>query len=169
MTRVNNIVDLINENEWDNIVLTQDTHYEDHPFIPNYLDTLEGKNLPIKHCIFDTEGWKINRKIAEAVYEKRKTGCRIYNIQKSTFGAYPDLIETLEMLNDYSPIDEFTFCGFDTDICVIANILLTQSAFPEVPINLVEKCCAGSTPENHKAALQVLESCQINVIKENNK
>jgi len=167
MVRVNNIVKLINEFDGDDIILTQDTHYDESYFLmPNYLDTLEGEKLPIPHCIANTEGWQINRKIVAAVDEKHKTGCRIHFIQKSTFGSYDELIETLQLFEDYSEIEKITFCGFCTDICVISNVLITKAAFSETPIEVIENCCAGSTPEKHEAALQVMESCHIDITKE---
>lgn len=141
---------------WDGLVVaTQDTHE------PDYLNTREGKYLPIKHCIQDTEGWLIQSDIWKAIVERTKP-CRF--MIKRTFGytMLPDLIE-YECAND--KIDEIEFCGFCTDICVISNALIVKAAFPEVDIKVDAACCAGVTPEKHEAALSVMESCQIEVIR----
>mgnify|MGYP003308767845 CR=1 FL=1 len=134
----------------DKVLFTRDTHYRHH-----YLDSLEGKNLPVEHCINGTGGWMIERSLQEFV--------RIYDgnvVNKYTFG-YPDWKERLGWVN--GPIELVGLC---TDICVVSNALILKANFPETEITVDASCCAGTTPENHKAALQVMKCCQINVIGE---
>ena len=147
--------------EGDCIILTQDEHYTD------YLDTQEGKNLPVKHCIKDTEGSDINSSIMDAIDKNRKIdGCLIY--RKNTFGSLRmgyDFYKH-EQVEDTKGIDIIEFVGLCTDICVISNALITKAYLPEVEIVVDASCCAGVTPESHKAALTVMKSCQIKVINE---
>ena len=144
------------------VLFTKDTHYE-----KNYLDTLEGKMLPVPHCIENTPGWSINREIKDAVAnkflsyssEKIKKG-RVY---KNTFGS--DVLEKL-FIEHKDEIEEIEFCGLCTDICVISNVLMARMVLPNTKITVDASCCAGVTPEKHKAALEVMKSCQIEVINE---
>ena len=124
------------------IIFTRDTHEE------NYLDTQEGKNLPVKHCIRGTEGWKIIpelRPYADTVFDKPTFGSR-------NLGEY---------LGSQKDIGKITVIGLCTDICVISNALLIKAFLPEVPIVVEEKCCAGVTPASHRTALTAMKSCQI--------
>lgn len=148
------------------VLFTQDTH----PI--GYLDTMEGKNLPVEHCIIGTEGWKIIPEITEHINIEQY--CRWESpevlgscILKPTFGS-TDLIDILHDLVEVEgeTIDEFLVFGLCTDICVISNVLLIKAYFPEIPITVDASCCAGVTPEKHKAALEVMKSCHINVINE---
>lgn len=146
---VPNVVKKINENRAaGNItIFTKDTHYE------NYMKTLEGEKLPVPHCIIDTEGWEIIPEIETKDNEKE--------ILKNTFG-YSNWTDVLDNWINY--IDEIELCGLCTDICVISNALILRMLYPNMPITVNAKCCAGVTPEKHKAALEVMKSCQINVI-----
>ena len=136
-------------NNWP-ILYTRDTHYED------YLDTQEGKKLPVPHCIRDTEGWQIIPEINP--YEN----CFI--LDKNTFGKYNWELETwLDCKYERYDIEIIGVCS---DICVVSNALILKATFPENEITVDASCCAGSTPEKHKAALEVMKSCQINVIGE---
>lgn len=132
------------------IFVTLDTHFDD------YLDTAEGQKLPVMHCIKDTEGWKLEEKVVEALQNKGFT-----TVEKHTFGSV-DLPELL-----YRAAGEETFCvelvGLCTDICVVSNALLLKAFFPEIPIMVDASCCAGVTPEAHEAALVTMRSCQIDV------
>lgn len=121
-----------------------------------YLETQEGKNLPVKHCIRDTEGWQI-RKELDAL---RKTE----PIDKETFGS-TDLAGELVTLNEDQGIGSITLVGLCTDICVISNALLIKASLPEVPICVDATCCAGVTPESHENALKAMEACQIRIIR----
>lgn len=124
----------------DKIIFTRDTHYE------NYLDTPEGKMLPVPHCIKGTIGWEIS----DGLYVD---GCKI--IDKPTFG-------TLEWSEfDFEQVEIIGLC---TDICVVSNAMIIKAMFPNAQITVDSSCCAGVTPEKHEAALEVMKSCQINVI-----
>ena len=128
----------------DDIYFTKDTHYE------NYLDTMEGKKLPVKHCIKGTWGHDICDELKS--FEKDAKNIFI----KETFG-YKDLPN---YLNDY---DNITFVGLCTDICVVSNVLLTKAFYPEKNIIVKKDCCAGVTIENHNDALVVMQSCHIDI------
>lgn len=146
--RVSNIAKFIRGFDGD-VMATRDTHTE------RYTETLEGKRLPIPHCIAGTDGWKINSEIAEAL--KTKRGVELFN--KSSFGAFSYIRHMYK-----SKIEEIILVGFCTDICVISNALILRTTFQNTPITVVENCCAGTTPEKHEAALEVMKSCQIDVI-----
>ncbi len=121
-----------------------------------YLETQEGKNLPVPHCIRGTEGWQI-RKELDAL---RKTE----PIDKETFGS-TDLAADLLALHEDEKISSITLVGLCTDICVISNALLIKATLPEVPIYVDAACCAGVTPESHENALKAMEACQIKVMR----
>ena len=129
------------------VIFTRDTHYE------NYMDTLEGKKLPVSHCVFGTDGWRLVDGL-EGIEE-----CCYYNKETFGFKAWPFLTGEPELIE---------IIGVCTDICVITNALLLKTVFPELPIVVDASCCAGTTPEKHKAALEVMKSCQITVVGENN-
>lgn len=129
------------------IVCTYDTHGR------NYLDTPEGKKLPIPHCIRRTEGWLLCPQIINTKIPFRE-------IEKGTFG-YPYWDSHLD--DDLTSIELVGVC---TDICVVSNALILKALFPEAEIIVDASCCAGTTPEAHQAALRVMQSCQITVIGE---
>ena len=142
---VPNVVEKVKRFEGD-IYFTRDTHFDD------YMDTLEGKKLPVPHCINNTEGWSI-------IKELKDYACNCKGIvDKFTFG-YKDWRDIFG-LNEF----EFELCGVCTDICVISNALALRMFYPDVKITVDASCCAGTTPEKHKAALEVMKSCQIEVI-----
>lgn len=130
------------------IYFTQDAHFDD------YLDTLEGKCLPILHCQWDTEGAEIVDPLKP--YAKGNT------IIKSTY-AFP-LWHTSYWTTEFEEVNEFVLCGVCTDICVISNALALRTHYPNAIITVDARCCAGLTPEKHAAALEVMKSCNINVI-----
>ena len=130
------------------VLFTRDTHFE------NYMDTQEGKNLPVKHCIKGTPGWEIHPEL-EAL---RKTEA----IDKLTFGSF----ELPEVLKQEENIESITFLGLCTDICVISNVMVTKAFFPEVPVTVDAAGCAGVTPASHKNALEAMKMCQVTVINE---
>ena len=135
------------------IITTQDTHRE------NYLETKEGKALPVAHCIQYSQGWGINLEVATSIVAKAATDPSVFydSVTKPTFGS-------TELMESYAGNEEFniTFVGFCTDICVVSNALLTKAAFYEKANVYVDaSCCAGVTPEKHNAALEVMKSCQI--------
>lgn len=130
------------------VLFTRDTHFE------NYMRTQEGSNLPVLHCIKGTEGWQIRAEL-DAL---RKTE----PIDKLTFGSR-DLVDVLKNETD---IESITFVGLCTDICVISNAMVVKAFFPEIPLIVDAKACAGVTPESHKRALEAMKVCQIKVINE---
>lgn len=131
-----------------NMIATMDTHGED------YMQTQEGKNLPVPHCIKGTDGWQIRTDIAELLNK-----AKIY--EKPTFGCTA-LAEDLKKLSENEEL-ELELVGLCTDICVVSNALLLKAAIPEIKISVDASCCAGVTPERHLAALETMRSCQIDV------
>ena len=125
----------------DAVIFTRDTHGDD------YLDTPEGKKLPVKHCIRGTKGWEI----AQGLYVD---GCKI--IDKPNFG-WPhwdaEVLENVELI------------GLCTDICVVSNALIIKAMFPNAQVQVDAACCAGVTPESHEAALRTMQMCQIDITK----
>lgn len=133
----------------DLVIFTRDTHYE------NYLDTKEGKYLPVKHCVKNTEGWEI-------VPELTPNGNEIV-IDKSTFGTFELPIRIMDFYHDF--YNNIEICGVCSDICVISNALMLKAYYSEFGnIYVDHQCCAGSNPANHDAALNVMKACQINVV-----
>lgn len=133
------------------IIVTYDTHYE------NYMDTAEGKLLPVPHCIHGTVGWELNTQIKDALSNKK------YNqIEKLTFGS----VDLPLYIKDNYDVENLSIelIGLCTDICVVSNALILKANFPEAKISAHSQCMAGVTPEKHIAALNVMESCQINII-----
>lgn len=125
----------------DAVIFTRDTHEDD------YLDTPEGKKLPVKHCIRGTKGWEI----ADGLYVE---DCKI--IDKPNFG-WPhwdaEVLENVELI------------GLCTDICVVSNALIIKAMFPNAQVQVDAACCAGVTPESHEAALRTMQMCQIDITK----
>lgn len=145
-----NAVKKINEFDGE-IFVTYDTHFD------NYMETGEGKKLPVPHCIKGTEGWKLNEEVAEALHEKKYT-----EVEKFTFGS----VKLPGLISAAAGEDEFCveLIGLCTDICVASNALILKAHFPEAEIYVDASCCAGVTPESHNAAITTMRMCQINVI-----
>lgn len=124
----------------DEIIFTRDTHQ------PNYLETNEGKHLPVEHCIEGTEGWQIGEglEVEGAIY-----------IDKPSFG--------FMNWKDYD-LEEVEIMGLCTDICVVSNALIIKATYPEIRVSVDASCCAGVTPESHEAALTTMKMCQVEVI-----
>lgn len=139
--------------DYDLIVATRDTHGED------YLDSNEGKHLPVVHCVEDSKGWQIADTVAEALKEKEN----LTILNKPTFGSQ-EVVNVLKEYDKENPIGSITLIGLCTDICVVTNALLVKTAFPEIPVNVIKDCCAGVTPESHEAALLTMKMCQIEVL-----
>lgn len=133
------------------VLFTRDTHPE------NYLETQEGRNLPVVHCVRGTPGWEIREELMAL--------CTTEPIDKPTFGS-TRLGEVLLGLNTLEPISSVTLVGLCTDICVISNALLVKAFLPEVPVTVDATCCAGVTPESHLNALAAMKMCQIRVVNE---
>ncbi len=129
------------------VVFTRDTHYD------NYLETQEGRNLPVKHCIKGTDGWQLDSKLAVLRIDNAKI------FDKPTFGS----VELAEYLKSLDSLESVTLVGLCTDICVISNAMLIKAYLPEVRICVDASCCAGVTPESHKNALEAMKMCQIEI------
>ncbi len=134
------------------VITTRDTHYE------NYDNTLEGRKLPVKHCMEGEQGWELNAEIAQAVSEKHES-C---NINKHTFGSM-ELVEVVRKYMHKYEIESIELVGLCTDICVVSNAMLLRAAFPNMPVSVDAGCCAGVTPDTHNAALVTMKQCQIDV------
>lgn len=137
------------------IIFTQDTHYAD------YLNTSEGKMLPVEHCIRLTNGWNIHHDLLEIINDLE---CLV--IEKPTFGSINLMWEIEDMIDNYGNNIELEFVGLCTDICVVSNVLMAKAYYPDLKIVVDASCCAGVTTEKHKAALEVMKSCQVDVIGE---
>ena len=148
---VDNVVNKINEFDG-KIIVTYDTHHE------NYMETREGKYLPVPHCIEGTSGWSLNEKVDRAILGKGAT-----RIEKPTFGS----VKLVDLFRDVDEKNtEVTLIGLCTDICVVSNAMLLKANYPEMNIIVDASCCAGVTPESHNAALTTMKMCQIDVINE---
>lgn len=134
------------------VVCTMDTHTED------YLDTQEGKNLPVVHCVKGTDGWQLDPKVAEVISDKD------IMVEKPAFGAV-DLAEYVrQAAGGIEKIESIELVGVCTDICVISNAMILKAAFPEIPLIVDSKCCAGVSPESHENALKAMAVCQIKIV-----
>ncbi|MCD8018234.1 MAG: cysteine hydrolase [Clostridiales bacterium] len=131
------------------VIFTQDTHAED------YLSTQEGRLLPVEHCIEGTDGWRLISELEQIQAEKNWP---VY--KKPTFGSV-ELAKNLHWTHEKSPIESITLIGICTDICVVSNALTIKAFLPEVPVYVDGTRCAGTTPENHQAALRTMACCQI--------
>lgn len=132
----------------EDVYATKDTHG------PDYLETAEGRQLPVKHCIRNTDGWEFG--------EALEILNRVHVIEKPTFGSY-ELVEEMKRLAKKDGI-EIEMAGLCTDICVVSNALLLKAALPETEIRVFADCCAGVTPESHEAALLTMKMCQIQIV-----
>ena len=145
---VDNVKAKIKAYDKQDIFVTMDTH------TPDYLNTQEGRNLPVEHCIKGTEGWLVRSDVAELLND-----ANVY--EKPTFGS-------VRLARDIAAIaaeqeTEIEIIGLCTDICVVSNALLLKAVMPEVPISVDPACCAGVTPGSHEAALKTMQMCQINI------
>jgi len=132
----------------DFVIFTKDTHEED------YLETEEGRNLPVPHCIEDTDGWMI--------VDELKSLAKIV-FCKDTFGSVDLGEELARLVRDNDNIDEIEFVGICTDICVISNALLAKAFVPNIQISVDASCCAGVTAQSHETALSAMEACHIKI------
>ncbi len=144
------------------VIATRDTHQE------NYMETSEGRHLPVPHCIEGTSGWEIHSDVAEALAE---VGAQIIN--KPTFGSVVLAEQITALVKGVDCAEgeglnasdlEIELIGLCTDICVVSNALLLKANLPEAVIKVDASCCAGVTPESHEAALTTMKMCQIEVI-----
>lgn len=130
------------------VVCTRDTHSE------NYNNTLEGKNLPVVHCVKDSNGWQINSDVYKAASEKNAV-----IIDKPSFGS----IELAEFAKN-GGYEKITLIGLCTDICVISNALLLKAYLPEIPVAVIKNLCAGVTEKSHENAISAMKMCQIEIL-----
>ena len=145
---VENVLKEINES-YDYYALTRDTHYE------NYLETYEGINLPVEHCLINTDGWKIKKEIYDAVEDTKKPH-KMFD--KRGFGSF-SLINELDIFANN--IESITIVGLCTDICVVTNALMLRAQFVNTPIYYVENAMYATSEDNQKATIKVLNACQI--------
>ena len=131
--------------------MTLDTHGAD------YMDTQEGKHLPVPHCVRETEGWQLAGELGKLA---ESFGAGI--VEKPTFGS-EELVASLKALYEAGELESIELVGLCTDICVVSNALMLKAAMPELPMSVDSACCAGVTPQKHEAALEVMRSCQIAV------
>lgn len=151
---VPNVVEKING--WDgDIIATRDTHEA------NYMETREGKFLPVVHCVEGEYGHLICDEVRNAIYEKGKQGVKVTFLNKRTFGS--TVLPELVRMEGYEYMELVGLC---TGICVVSNAMLLKANFPEMDIAVDAKCCACVTPESHKAALMTMKTCQIEIIGE---
>lgn len=130
------------------VIFTRDTHDE------SYLNTQEGKHLPVIHCVKGTTGHQIHKALP--------TQNRLI-IDKKAFGS-PSLVEKLSELDRQEKIEKITFIGICTDICVISNAIATKVFLPEIPLAVDSSCCAGVSEESHQTALNAMKMCQIEIL-----
>ena len=139
---VGNVASKIQEykSRGDEIIFTRDTHHE------NYMETNEGKHLPVVHCIEGTKGWEIRE-------ELDTEGAKIINKPSFGYTGWKDF-----------DFEEVELVGLCTDICVVSNALMIKAQFPEIKVSVDASCCAGVTPESHEAALKTMQMCQVEII-----
>ena len=146
---VDRVVEEIGKYPAADVIATRDTHTAD------YLNTQEGRNLPVVHCVKGTPGWELNGKVAAALGPAEI-------VDKPSFGSVA-LAEKLAAMGKEEELD-VTLVGLCTDICVVSNALLIKAFLPETPVRVIAAACAGVTPESHAAALQTMKMCQIDVV-----
>lgn len=130
------------------VIFTRDTHGD------NYMETQEGRNLPVPHCIKGTDGWQLDKKLEVL----RTDAMKVFD--KPTFGS----VELAEYLKEGGVPESITLIGLCTDICVISNAMLIKAFMPEAEVRVIESCCAGVTPQSHSNALEAMKMCQIQVV-----
>jgi len=156
---VDKVVKRIEDSTDELILFTKDTHQKD------YLETPEGKKLPVVHCIEGTQGWEINKKILQAWKNKEST-VMLSNLKDNTFNKPVfGSVDLVDFLKSYpEQIEEIELLGVCTDICVISNGIMIKNTLPNVKVSVNASCCAGVTPQSHKEALNVMSMCQIDII-----
>lgn len=136
------------QNVNDHVYFTKDEHQKGE----GYYNSEEGKHLPVPHCIFNTKGWEIQQDILDLINNSKNI------FVKNQFGC-PELVNAIP-----KDTDGIIIIGLCTDICVISNALLLKTYFPNIPIYIDAACCAGTTPENHDKALDIMKQCHINIL-----
>ena len=156
---VPSVVRVIETGNYDEVVLTRDTHGED------YFKTQEGRKLPVIHTVKGTEGWQMEKDVMDSVTEKYKKE-QITMIDKPSFGS-EELAGKIGKLGQEYPEDGrliVDFVGVCTDICVISNVFLAKAAAGNAAVRVIERACAGVTKESHKTAIEAMRGCQVEII-----
>lgn len=155
---VTNVAETIEnyKNENKPVVFTRDTHSS------NYLETFEGKHLPVEHCIENSDGWLICEDLLPYTYANKN---RNFFVNKYTFG-YMGWTQVISYIEDvmHTHIDSIEICGLCTNICVVSNAIILRACYPGMKITVDSSCCAGTSVDNHEAALKVMKSQQIDII-----
>jgi nicotinamidase-related amidase len=146
-------------NQGDLVYFTLDTHEE------NYLETQEGKQLPVPHCIKGTEGWEMEDLIRELADEVAKHQTQTIFFEKNGFGSEPLARYIRNTVPEGEPIN-ILLAGLCTDICVLTNAVLLKVFMPEAIITVNSELCAGVSPKSHQTALDAMEMCQIIIEKD---
>ena len=156
---VDKVIERVKNSTGELILFTKDTHGED------YLNTTEGKKLPVPHCIEGTDGWQINEAILDA-WRNNPNTIKLSELPENTFNkpvfGSTRLVEFL--VSRAVDITEIELLGVCTDICVVSNAIMIKNTLPDVPISVNAACCAGVTPQSHTEALNVMKMCQIDVV-----
>lgn len=150
------VCEVITKGDFDHVFVTKDTHFE------NYMDTQEGRKLPVIHCVKGTEGWELNDAVAQAL--KSTYGeQQITEIHKKSFGS----LELAKFLQQYAHREEETmtvsFVGVCTGICVISNVFIAKAALPEARVCVIENACACVTEESHQTAIAAMKTSQVDM------
>lgn len=155
---VSEVINVIKTGVYDEVYATRDTHLD------NYLDTQEGRKLPVTHTQINTKGWLIEKDVAEAINETYSAK-QIHFINKPAFGGeeLTDEIKNLylQYIQEGLQVD---FVGICTGICVISNVLPAKMVAPEATIRVIEKACACVSPESHKTAIEAMRTCQVDIV-----
>ncbi|MDD7218908.1 MAG: cysteine hydrolase [Clostridia bacterium] len=156
---VTSVVNVIKTGNYDQVFLTRDTHGED------YLKTQEGRKLPVIHTVKNTEGWQIQKDVMDSVTKNYKQE-QVTVIDKPCFGS-EELADLISKLGQEYPEDgrlTVDFVGVCTDICVISNVFLAKAAAMNADVRVIEKACAGVTPQTHQTAIEAMRGCQVEII-----
>jgi len=156
---VDEVVKRIEDSYNELILFTKDTHQED------YLETPEGKKLPVVHCVEGTQGWETNERILQA-WKNNESTIRLPELVDNTFNKPVfGSVDLVDFLKSYlEQIDEIELIGVCTDICVTSNAIMIKNTLPDTKISVNAGCCAGVTPQSHREALNVMNMCQIDII-----
>lgn len=156
---VDKVVDRVARSKNELILFTRDTHGED------YLDTPEGKKLPVVHCVKGTEGWQTDESIMDA-WRNNASTLRREDLDENTFDkpvfGSTELVDFL--VKNASEISEIELLGLCTDICVVSNALMIKNTLPNIEVSVNADCCAGVSPQSHQEALNTMKMCQVNII-----
>lgn len=154
---VDRVVSVLKNGGYRHVFVTRDTHAD------NYLQTQEGKNLPVVHCIENTEGWEIHPKVLKALKEEYNEE-QITFLNKDTFGSRELGVKIAAYAKESGTDPVVHFVGVCTGICVISNVMITKAFNPELPVKVIADACACVTKESHETALNAMKTCQVEII-----